>query len=115
MSKHENIDKQATEMASVFRGLSDPYRLSVLTALIRTCGAGARIDMAEAVEDASRVLNMSPSHVEQQLMELWRAGLLLIGEAADGRLEVEIDAGILKDAAGLLGDLDGNGHKPGAS
>ena len=95
MSNYRN-DDETPGIAAAFRGLSDPYRLSVFACLqdlevMHAQGGEETRDMPSVIEYVARTANMVPSMVEQHLMELQRSGLIVIREASEGQLRVSID------------------------
>jgi DNA-binding transcriptional ArsR family regulator len=90
------IEDEHPGMAVAFRGLADPYRLRVFAALQRyeAAAPSAAEDsgaMPLVIEAIVRETNISPSSVEHHLMELRRAGLVVIGEGVEGQATVTID------------------------
>ena len=113
MSNHR-IEDEHPGISVAFRGLADPYRLRVFAALQKLEASGDADDpesseMPMVIEGVVRLTNISPSSVEHHLMELRRAGLVVIGEGSGGQATVSIDQ---EQLALVKHVLDPDGREP---
>jgi DNA-binding transcriptional ArsR family regulator len=99
---NDEYDQDVSKLSAAFRGLSDSYRLQVFAAVLRMTSEAAvgesGQDMSAIIDDIAVAQNTSPSLVEHHLLELQRAGLLVIDEGRDGRLTVRVDHGTVARA-----------------
>jgi ArsR family transcriptional regulator len=76
MSKYKN--KDADELAELFKALANPHRLRIFIGLARCCrpGQACAPSMRACVGDLGDGLGLAPSTISHHLKELRRAGLI---------------------------------------
>ena len=78
MSKYKTFS--ATDYANIFKALSNPNRLKILSKMIRHCKVGTSCSAVEfekcCVGDVGEHLDIAPSTLSHHIKELNRAGLI---------------------------------------
>ena len=70
---------KVTELATIFKALSDPNRLVILQMLLDECGGECRFEAGDGgmtVSDIASCCQVCLSTVSHHLKELWQAGLI---------------------------------------
>jgi ArsR family transcriptional regulator len=87
-----------TDVAEMFKALSNPHRVAIFQRLISCCVPGTRCSPdergSECVGDLGRDLGIAPSTVSHHIKELRRAGLIHV-ERRGQKVECWIEPGTL--------------------
>jgi DNA-binding transcriptional ArsR family regulator len=112
MSINPNID-DSVEAAGVFRTLSDPFRLHIFTSIAGASRARSEnghvepLEMSSLVDEIAVGMNMAPDLVEQHILELSRAKLVVVDEEIDGQLILVVNTDLVKRVRRIASGEDG--------